>query len=67
MIGWAAGVLSTVLGALAFGAVLCLWFPAVLTTPALRDVYPMDLAWLTGRSPRRHGDHARSHKATLEE
>jgi len=29
-------VLSAVLGALAFGAVLCLWFPAALTTPALR-------------------------------
>jgi hypothetical protein len=47
VIGWAAGVLSTVLGALAFGAVLCLWFPAVLTTPALRDVYPMDLVRAT--------------------
>jgi len=43
VIGWAAGVISTVLGALAFGAVLCLWFPAVLTTPALRDIYPMGL------------------------
>jgi hypothetical protein len=46
-VGWAAGVLSAVLGALAFGAVLCLWFPAVLTTPALRDVYPMDLVRAT--------------------
>jgi len=27
--------------------VLCLWFPAVLTTPALRDVYPMDLVRAT--------------------
>ncbi|HEX7785794.1 MAG TPA: sterol desaturase family protein, partial [Methylomirabilota bacterium] len=43
VLGWVTGVLSTVLGALAFGAVLCLWFPAVLTTPALRDVYPMDV------------------------
>ena len=42
-LGWATGVLSAVLGALAFGAVLCLWFPAVLTTPALRDVYPMEV------------------------
>jgi lathosterol oxidase len=42
-LGWATGVLSAVLGALAFGAVLCLWFPAVLTTPALRDVYPMEI------------------------
>src|SRR6266403_703305 len=43
MLGWVTGVLSAVLGALAFGAVLCLWFPAVLTTPALRDVYPMEI------------------------
>src|SRR5260370_25298600 len=43
VLGWVAGVLSAVLGALAFGAVLCLWFPAVLTTPALRDVYPMEI------------------------
>ena len=35
-------MLSAVPGALSFGAVLCLWFPAVLTTPALRDVYPME-------------------------
>jgi hypothetical protein len=40
-------VLSAVLGALAFGAVLCLWFPAVLTTPALRDVYPMEIVRTT--------------------
>jgi cytochrome b subunit of formate dehydrogenase len=25
------------------------------------DVYPMDLAWLTGRSPRRHGGHSEGH------
>jgi len=47
VLGWITGVLSTVLGALAFGAVLCLWFPAVLTTPALRDVYPMDIVRAT--------------------
>ena len=47
VVGWAAGVLSALLGVLAFGAVLCLWFPAVLTTPALRDVYPMDLVRAT--------------------
>jgi sterol desaturase/sphingolipid hydroxylase (fatty acid hydroxylase superfamily) len=47
VLGWITGVLSAVLGALAFGAVLCLWFPAVLTTPALRDVYPMDLVRAT--------------------
>ena len=40
-------MLSAVLGALAFGAVLCLWFPAVLTTPALRDVYPMEIVRTT--------------------
>lgn len=44
VLGWVTGVLSAALGALAFGAVLCLWFPAVLTTPALRDVYPMEIA-----------------------
>ena len=43
VLGWVTGVLSAVLGTLAFGAVLCLWFPAVLTTPALRDVYPMEI------------------------
>jgi lathosterol oxidase len=47
VLGWVTGVVSTVLGALAFGAVLCLWFPAVLTTPALRDVYPMDVVRTT--------------------
>lgn len=47
VLGWVSGVLSTVLGALAFGAVLCLWFPAVLTTPALRDVYPMGIVRTT--------------------
>ncbi|MGH7365057.1 MAG: sterol desaturase family protein [Candidatus Rokuibacteriota bacterium] len=47
VLGWVTGVLSAVLGALAFGAVLCLWFPAVLTTPALRDVYPMEVVRTT--------------------
>jgi len=47
VLGWVTGVVSTVLGALAFGAVLCLWFPAVLTTPALRDVYPMEIVRTT--------------------
>jgi lathosterol oxidase len=47
VLGWVTGVLSTVLGALALGAVLCLWFPALLTTPALRDVYPMELVRAT--------------------
>ena len=47
LLGWVTGVLSAVLGALTFGAVLCLWFPAVLTTPALRDVYPMEIVRTT--------------------
>lgn len=34
--GWWANVLSTFFGALAFGGVLCLYFPQQLTTPELR-------------------------------
>ena len=41
--GWISGVGSIVLGAMAFGAVLCLLLPAELTTPELRAVYPMRL------------------------
>jgi len=41
--GWVSGVLSVTLGALAVGAVLCLHFPALLTSPELRNVYPMRL------------------------
>jgi lathosterol oxidase len=41
--GWISGVASIVLGAMAFGAVLCLLFPAELTTPELRAIYPMGL------------------------
>jgi len=41
--GWFAGVTSTALGAMGLGAVLCLWFPAVLTTPELREIYDMAL------------------------
>ncbi len=41
--GWISGVLSTTLGAMGFGAVLCLLFPSILTTPELREIYPMDL------------------------
>ena len=40
--GWISGVLSTTLGAIGFAAVLCLLFPAILTTPELREIYPMD-------------------------
>jgi sterol desaturase/sphingolipid hydroxylase (fatty acid hydroxylase superfamily) len=39
--GWVSGVLSVTLGVMAVGAVLCLHFPAVLTSPELRAVYPM--------------------------
>jgi sterol desaturase/sphingolipid hydroxylase (fatty acid hydroxylase superfamily) len=42
-LGWATGVASTALGAMGLGAVLCLWFPALLTTPELRQVYDMRL------------------------
>ena len=41
--GFALGVVSVLLGAAGVGAVLCLWYPAILTTPALRDVYDMRL------------------------
>jgi sterol desaturase/sphingolipid hydroxylase (fatty acid hydroxylase superfamily) len=40
--GWISGVVAVVLGALGFGAVLCLRFPALLTTPDARAIYPMD-------------------------
>jgi len=39
--GWISGVLAVFLGVLAVGAVLCLNFPALLTAPELRAVYPM--------------------------
>jgi sterol desaturase/sphingolipid hydroxylase (fatty acid hydroxylase superfamily) len=39
--GWISGGASIVLGAMGFGGVLCLLFPAELTTPELRAVYPM--------------------------
>jgi sterol desaturase/sphingolipid hydroxylase (fatty acid hydroxylase superfamily) len=38
-----AGGLALFLGALGLLAVLCLHFPALLTTPALREIYPMPL------------------------
>jgi sterol desaturase/sphingolipid hydroxylase (fatty acid hydroxylase superfamily) len=37
------GAASAALGALSVGAVLCFWFPAELTTPELRAIYPMGL------------------------
>lgn len=39
--GWISGTLSIFLGGLAVGAVLCFWFPSLLTMPELRAVYPM--------------------------
>ncbi|MGH8616297.1 MAG: sterol desaturase family protein [Burkholderiales bacterium] len=41
--GWWSGVLSAFFGILALGAVVCLHFPQVLTSPELRDYYPMPL------------------------
>jgi lathosterol oxidase len=40
--GWISGVASVFLGALALGGVLCLRFPEILTSPELREIYPMD-------------------------
>jgi lathosterol oxidase len=39
--GWWSGVLSAFFGLLAFGAVVCLHFPQVLSSPDLRPYYPM--------------------------
>lgn len=41
--GKISGALSLVLGLLAFGAVLCFWYPSWLTTPDMRAIYPMAL------------------------
>lgn len=41
--GWISGVLSTVLGVLGLGGVLAILYPAYLTLPELRDVYPMEI------------------------
>ena len=41
--GWISGVLSVTCGALGAGAVLCLHFPDLLTTPDARALYPMGL------------------------
>jgi lathosterol oxidase len=40
---WLPGIASAFLGSLGLLAVLCLHFPALLTTPELRAVYPMAL------------------------
>lgn len=47
---WIAGAVAVFAGALALAAVLCLRFPAVLTTPELREVYPMGLVRETIRA-----------------
>ncbi len=40
--GKISGALSATLGILGFGAVICLLFPSLLTTPEMRAIYPMD-------------------------
>lgn len=39
--GWPGGVVAVLAGFLALGGVLCLRFPATLTAPALRSIYPL--------------------------
>ncbi|HVO57474.1 MAG TPA: sterol desaturase family protein [Dongiaceae bacterium] len=39
--GWWSGILAAFFGFLAFGAVLCLQFPQILTSPELREHYPL--------------------------
>src|SRR4026209_2146481 len=41
--GWWSGVVSAFCGILAFGAVVCLHFPQLLSSPELRTHYPMPL------------------------
>jgi sterol desaturase/sphingolipid hydroxylase (fatty acid hydroxylase superfamily) len=41
--GWWSGILSAFFGSLSFGAVLCLHFPQLLTSPELRPHYPMQV------------------------
>ena len=45
--GWWSGVWSAFFGILAIGAVICLHFPGVLTSPDLRPFYPMHVMRLT--------------------
>jgi len=45
--GWWSGILSAFFGSSAFGAVLCLHFPQLLTSPELRSHYPMRIIRLT--------------------
>ena len=39
--GWISGSMAAVLGPMCLGAVLCLRFPSLLTSPHLREIYPM--------------------------
>ena len=39
--GWPGGVVAVLAGLLAVGGVLCLRFPATLTAPSLRAIYPL--------------------------
>src|SRR5262249_42299462 len=39
--GWATGVLAVLAGLLGLGGILCLRFPATLTAPSLRAIYPL--------------------------
>src|SRR5580692_105244 len=41
--GWWSGILSAFFGLLSFGAVVCLHFPQLLSSPDLRPYYPMPL------------------------
>jgi lathosterol oxidase len=41
--GWLTGVLAVLFGSLGLGAVLCFRYPGLLTTPALRALYPLPL------------------------
>src|SRR5271156_3078619 len=41
--GWWSGILSAFFGFLAFGGVLCLHFPQLLSSPELRPHYPMQI------------------------
>lgn len=41
--GWWSGILSAFFGLLSLGAVICLHYPQVLTSPELRGYYPMPL------------------------
>ena len=52
--GWISGAIAAVLGPMSFGAVLCLRFPQQLTSPHLREVYPMGFM----RGLIHHGHHS---------